>query len=195
MLLSNSLLVVAQSRDSVKWEFSAEANNYLIPGNYILNPIVYADRDKLHLEARYNYEDFNTVSGWVGYNLSFGKKLQASVTPMVGFAAGNTNGIAPGLEFDLTYKKLEFYSESEWLFNTSDKYSSYYYNWSDFVYNANDWLKFGVSIQRTRLYQSGLEVQKAPLVGFTYKKWELTTYGFNIGTETAFVLLSLDKEF
>ena len=62
-------LVSAQSNDSTKitdWNFNIEANfNFTDP--FFTTPIVTADRSKLHLEARYNYEDLYTVSGWIGY--------------------------------------------------------------------------------------------------------------------------------
>ncbi len=57
--------------DENAWSFSAYAYAYIVPDDAnFLQPTVTADRGRLHLEARYNYEDFNTGSLWVGYNLS-----------------------------------------------------------------------------------------------------------------------------
>src|SRR5215471_16276584 len=49
------------------WSFSAEAYTYIIKDSrdYVV-PIVSADKDWLHLEARYNYEASDTASVWVG---------------------------------------------------------------------------------------------------------------------------------
>ena len=59
-----------------------------------LLPILYVDHHKLHIEARYNYEDKNTASVFAGYKLSVGNALLFKATPMIGFVFGKTNGIA-----------------------------------------------------------------------------------------------------
>ena len=191
-------LAYGQQQDSSQasaWEFSAEANFYFFSNDFILLPVFKADKDHLHLEARYNYEDENTVSVWGGYNFSGGQNLEYLITPMLGIAAGNTNGIAPGLEFTLGYKGFELYSEAEYLFDFETSDNNYFYNWADFSYSPADWLWFGISGQRTRLYDTELEIERGLLVGGGYKNWELTGYFYNIGTEDAFVLISLSASF
>ena len=195
MMSCTAINAFSQGADSTRWEIGLEANNYFIPGNYILDPVVTANHNKLHLEARYNYEDLRTLSAWAGYNFHWTKKVDFAFTPMVGIVLGNTQGIAPGFEFDFNYRKFEIYSETEYLLDTGDKNASFYYNWTDITYNLKEWLWFGMSIQRTRLYRSELELQKAPLVGFQLKKWQLTTYGFDLGTGSAFVLVTLGRDF
>ncbi|MCZ7612060.1 MAG: hypothetical protein M5T52_00525 [Ignavibacteriaceae bacterium] len=62
--------VYSQEEDTnavTEWKFSAEADFYFTdPFNFL--PIFIANKENLHLEARYNYEDLKTFSGWVGYN-------------------------------------------------------------------------------------------------------------------------------
>ncbi|WP_410961830.1 hypothetical protein, partial [Salmonella sp. SAL4359] len=60
--------------DSVDWEFNADVNFYFIPDDFFVLPVFKADKNRLHLEARYNYEDRETFSAWAGYNFSGGKK-------------------------------------------------------------------------------------------------------------------------
>ena len=67
--------------NSPKWQFSADANFYLIPDDFFVLPILRADNNKLHLEARYNYEDRQTFSGWIGYNFKGGNNLEYTITP------------------------------------------------------------------------------------------------------------------
>ena len=53
-----------------QWTFGAAAYSYFVPDDRdFVQPTVTADRGALHLEARYNYEDRETGSAWVGYNL------------------------------------------------------------------------------------------------------------------------------
>ena len=59
------------------WEFPLTLDGYLIEGqNGYAQPTFTADHKWLHLEARYNYENFRTGSVWGGYNFSWGKTWQ-----------------------------------------------------------------------------------------------------------------------
>ena len=67
------------------WAYSLTTDGYIAPkGQSYVSPVLTADHNWLHLEARYNYEDQRTGSLWAGYNFSAGKKLQFAVTPMIG---------------------------------------------------------------------------------------------------------------
>lgn len=185
----------AQEADSSQWEFSADVNFYYIPDDFFVLPIFKADKDKLHLEARYNYEDYETFSAWIGYNFSGGKKLEYTITPMLGGVVGLTDGIAPGLEFTLTLNRFELYSESEYLFDLESKGNNYYYNWTDLSYSPTDWLWVGLSVQRTQLYQTDLDIQRGLLVGAALKKLEFTGYFFDLTTDDAFIVLTVSLGF
>lgn len=197
-LVCSVSLAYGQQQDTTQasaWEFSAEANLYFFSDDFLFLPVFRADKNHLHLEARYNYEDENTASAWVGYNFNGGKNLEYTITPMFGIAAGRTNGIAPGLEFTLGYKGFELYNEAEYLFDFESSDNNYFYNWADLSYSPTDWLWFGISGQRTRVYDTDLEIERGLLLGGGYKNWELTGYLYNIGTDDAFVLLSLSASF
>src|SRR5688572_22314955 len=112
-----------------QWNLSADANFYFFTDDFILLPVFKADKNKLHIEARYNYEDMETFSGWVGYNFSGGDKLEYTITPMIGGVAGLTDGIAPGLECTFSLGKFELYTESEYLFDAEASENNFYYMW------------------------------------------------------------------
>lgn len=184
----------AQEQDTIsksKWNHNLEALFYILQDEFIFLPIYAVDNDWLHLEARYNYEDMNTFSGWFGYNFSGGNKFLYTITPMVGGIAGNINGIAPGLEFDFEFYGFELYSESEYVFDLQDKENDFYYNWTDFTYSPLDWLWFGLSTQRTRLYQTDLEFQSGLLIGGGFKWFGLSGYLYNPGSDDPYLILSL----
>jgi hypothetical protein len=192
-IISTNMLY-AQVNDSTKskaWNFEASTLLYLLPGEQYLLPILKADKGKLHLEARYNYEDFNTFSLFTGYNFSGGRKLQYTITPMLGFAVGNSDGIAPGLEMDFTLGKFELYSEMEYLFELNDKTNNYYYNWSELTFAPTDWMWLGITGQRLRAYETELEVQRGALLGFAFNNVELTGYYFNPFSSDQFGIISL----
>jgi len=178
------------------WSFAAAGYGYIIPDDQsYFSPTFRADRKWVHLEARYNYEDRQTGSIWLGYNLSFGEKLVLEATPMVGGVFGNTTGVAPGYLFTLSYKKVSLYSEGEFVFDTRNSDSSFFYSWDELTYSPTDWLRAGLASQRTRVYQTPLDVQRGFFAGFSYRRLDFTTYVFNAGWTNATVVLAMGFKF
>jgi len=186
----------AETVDKSTWSFAVAGYGYIIPDDQsYFSPTFRADRDWVHLEARYNYEDRKTGSLWFGYNLSFGEKLVLDVTPMVGGVFGNTTGVAPGYLFTLSYKKISLYSEGEFVIDMKNSGSNFFYNWNELTYSPTDWLRAGLASQRTRAYQTPLDVQRGFFAGVTYKKVDFTTYVFNVGWTDPTVVLALGYKF
>lgn len=185
--------------EAERWALSGDFSGYFFfhggDGDF-LQPTIYADRGPLHLEARYNYEDRDTASLWGGWTFSFGKSVTVDLTPILGVVFGDTDGIAPGLETALAWKALEFSSQSEYLFDSNDRQSNYFYAWSEVSWRQPEWLRYGLVIQRTRVYQTPLDVQFGALAGFSFWKMELTAYYFNpTHSEDDFAVLTAGFEF
>lgn len=177
------------------WEFNTELNFYFFKDDFFVVPVFQADKNKLHLEARYNYEDMQTFSGWAGYNFTGGSKLEYRITPMIGGVVGLTNGIAPGLEMTFNFGKFELYTESELLLDPKIAENHFFYNWTDFTYSPKEWLWVGISGQRTRLYKTALDLQRGFLIGGALKNWEVTGYVYNAGFDNPFFLVTVGTKF
>ena len=178
------------------WSFSASLYGYLLPESTdYLQPTVTADRGWLHLEARYNYEGPRTGSFWVGYNFSVGKDVTLDFTPMLGGVFGDMTGIAPGYTADLRWWKLELYSQGEYVVDTRSSSDSFFYTWSELTMAPAEWFKFGLVVQRTKLYQTDLDIQRGVLVGFSYKKANFTAYVFNPDESKPVFVLALGLGF
>jgi hypothetical protein len=179
-----------------RWSYSIDVQGYLIPDDVsYASPIFMADRSWLHLEGRYKYEALQTASLWAGYNLSAGDKLALSVTPMLGAVFGDTNGIAPGYEFSLTWRKLELTSDGEYVYAPANSDQSFFYSWDELVYSPAEWFHAGLVAQRTRAYETGLDVQRGFSVGFAHKQADFTVYTFNAGWTEPSVVLNLNWRF
>ena len=179
-----------------KWSYNLTASGYLVPDDLSYgSPVFAADHEWLHLEARYNYEAQKTGSLWAGYNLSAGHNLVLDVTPIFGVVFGETTGVAPGYELSLTYKKVELSSEGEYLFDIGDSSQNYFYSWNELAYSPVEWCHFGLVSQRTRAYQTMLDVQRGVSLGFAYKRMDYTTYIFNAGWTDPTVVLALSYKF
>ena len=178
------------------WSFSASASTYFVPHtNVYVNPVLTADHRWLHLEARYNYEALKTGSTWIGYNFKHGDKLVLGVTPMVGGVFGDLVGIAPGWSFSLSYGRLELSSQNEYVFDLRTRSGNFFYTWSEFSYSPLEWFRAGLVTQRTKAYQTDLNIQRGLLAGFSYKKINLTTYVFNFGWTDPTVVVTIGFEF
>jgi hypothetical protein len=178
------------------WQYNLTVDGYLVPqGQSYGSPVFMANHHWAHLEARYNYEAQRTASLWAGYNFNWGKKVQFSVTPMIGGVFGDTNGIAPGMEVSVTYKKLSFNTSNEYVFDTNRRSDSFFYSWPELTYSLLDWLTVGAVAQRTKAYHTTLDTQRGFLVGVSHKQWEFTTYVFNPDVDQPSVVLEVGVSF
>ena len=178
------------------WAFSASLYGYILPDSPdYLQPTVTADRGGLHLEARYNYEAPKTGSVWVGYNFSVGKDVTLEFTPMLGGVFGDTTGIAPGYTFTLSWWKLQLYSQGEFVVDAAAWADSFFYTWSELTLAPADWFRFGLVIQRTKLYQTDLGIQRGVLAAFTYRTLDLSAYVFNPDESTPVFVVALGLTF
>jgi hypothetical protein len=184
------------AEDPNRWSFALAVYGYLVPDEQsYFSPTFSADRKRLHLEARYNYENLRTGSLWAGYNLSVGDVVVVEVTPLLGAVFGDMNGVAPGYEMSLTYKRLEISSQGEYVIDATGREGNFFYSWNELVYSPTEWLHAGLIAQRTRAYQTPVDVQRGVSVGFAYRKIDFTTYVLNIGWADPTVVLALGVKF
>lgn len=172
-----------------QWNFSASVYGYVPPDtrNY-LQPTLTADRAWLHLEARYNYEALDSGSAWIGYNFNGGGEVEWVFAPMLGGVFGKLTGVATGYRGSVQWRRLELYSEGEYVVDTAGSSPSYFYNWSELSFGVLDWLSFGAVVQHTRVYESDRELQRGLLAGFSYKGADLTGYVFNTDSSPTIVI-------
>jgi hypothetical protein len=177
---------------SPSWEFGAALFAYFVPEDSdFAMPILTADRGPLHVEGRYNYESLDTGSLFVGWNFETGSTLRVEATAMVGATFGDLEGVAPGYELTLSYDRFSLYDEGEYLVDLDDSNGNFLYNWLELNYVPLDWLRVGLVAQRTRAYETGLDVQRGLLAGVTYKNAEFALYLFNPGGDDAMVVCGL----
>ena len=181
----------AQTEDEARepWSFYASAYTYFVPEDEdYIQPTMTADRGWMHFEARFNYEDRDTGSVWAGYNIAVGDDIALEIAPMLGVVFGNTTGIAPGYKGSIGWRRLELYSESEYVFDADDSADSFFYTWSELTVSPVEWWRAGLVIQRTKVYETEFDIQRGLLAGFSYKRLDVTGHLFNPDEGTMFVL-------
>ena len=114
---------------------------------------------------------------------------------MLGAVFGETNGVAPAYRFSLSWDRLEFYTEGEYLFDLEDDSDSFFYAWTELSYSLTDWFRAGLAVQRTRAYESDLDFQPGFLLGFSWKKLDFTAYVFDSGLDDPTYVFSIGAAF
>lgn len=162
-------------QDDKCWEFSFSTYTYLAQHERdYANPNFTADYDRLHLEARYNYEALKTGSVWMGYNFPgfcISKDLKVNATPMIGGVFGDITGVAPGYLIEVNYKEtIKASTQGEYFFDAGNKSGNFFYSWSEFSASLPkaDCVRAGLVVERTQA-SGNSDVRRGPLVGFKHK--------------------------
>ena len=184
------------SSEGEAWECSISAATYVVRnGPDYVNPVFTADRSWVHVEARYNYEALKTGSLWLGCNFSFGDKFVLEATPMLGGVFGNTTGIAPGYTISLSYDRFELFTQGEYFIDAGTRSGNFFYTWSELSVAPVEWLRLGLVIDRTKAFGSDVEIRRGPLLGFTYRKVDFTTYWLDPGSANSTFIFSVGMTF
>lgn len=192
------VLHAQQTEDSSEknWSGTLEADYYFVPTDEIHPTIIcYADHKSLHVEARYNYEDFNTASVFAGRTWEKDGDFSFTVTPMAGIAVGNTNGIMPGFECSATYSKLSFYSENEYLFDLKGKENNFFYSWTQVGDTIIKNMQAGVAAESFRLYKTKFAVQKGVYLEYALGNFLFDVYHFNPFSKYNYTVATVSFQF
>jgi hypothetical protein len=178
-----------------KWDFAMEYFHYVGIDESIPEGTFYGDHGDLHLEARFNYEDIDTASLFAGKRFTFGKEVEFSLVPMAGVLFGNTEGLAPGFIINISWGMLNFYSESEYIFDFSGRENDFFYEWMELVLKPIDWLYFGLAFQKFQLFETPYEYQRGITLGFDIGSISVGGYLFNIDREDSYGIIAFDIDF
>ena len=157
--------------------------------------VVALNRGPLRLEARYNYEARDAGSAFVGWKFAGGDELTFEVTPIVGALFGAARGFVPGVEASLAWGPFDAYIEAEYVRDLEQSSASYYYAWSELGWKPTDWLRVGVAGQRTRIVDTGRELQRGVFVQLIAGGATLGIYAFNPDSGSRYVIVSLGAQF
>jgi len=181
---------------SSQWNFSAWTEVFIIPDEKdIFNPTFYARRQSLHLEGRYNYEGRNTVSLWAGRKFEFGTPVEFVFVPMGGVILGSTNGMAPGLETEIIYRKVDFYSESEYVFDFESSQNNFFYMYSELAIRPIESVRTGIMAQRTKLIETEREIQRGLFAEYYFRRFRAGIFYFSPFSSGTFWVASVSVDF
>jgi hypothetical protein len=105
-------------------------------------------------------------------------------------AFGRTTGIIPALEAELGYGIADLYLESEYLIDLDESKWSFFYTWLELGVSPGDLFRVGLSAQRTRLFQTPLELDRGLFAQLTPDLGAVSLYAFNLFTDNWFMVIS-----
>lgn len=156
-----------------------ENYNLLSQGNrHVWMPVVhYETRKGIYTELRYNYEDVRTLSIFGGKTIRGGKFLMYDVTPMVGFSIGKFTGFSLAGNTELEWSKFYFSCQSQYSIATENNGASFFFNWSELVYNLSPIFFAGLAMQYTR-EKNLSDAAPGLMMGLTFNGFSLPCYVF-----------------
>lgn len=196
ILLPKFLHAQADSSEK-KWSGNAAMYYYYVPGENIPPTITgYTEHNNLHIETRFNYEDVNSLSVFAGKKFEKDKSgFTITVTPMAGILVGRTDGVLPGLEFDITKSIFELYSENEYLFSFAGKYGNFFYSWTELNVETIKNLKAGLAAQTLRFYKTNFDIQKGFYGEYETGRFLFDAYYFNPFSKYDFFTAAVNYNF
>jgi len=147
-----------------------------------------------YVEARYNYEEMNTASLYVGKTFEHETLMSyCSITPIAGIVAGTFKGGAIGANVELDYRRIIFSSQSQYTFSIENRTTNFVYSWSDLSYRIKRWLSAGVSLQQTNIYSYTGTFEKGVLITLQYNKsLSFPVYMFNPSTNARYFVFGMN---
>ena len=163
--------------------------------NYVWMPVIhYQSKKGIYAELRYNYEELNTVSLYGGKTFAGGKELQFSITPMIGFAVGDFNGVSFATNTEVEWKNIYLSAQSQFSMSTKTGEPDFFFSWSELAYNFSKNIFGGLAIQYTR--QQGLnETEPGVVAGVNLKDFSIPVYVFNPFSSKPYFIVGLNYEF
>ena len=170
------LLIIASSvtaqtiedKDS-SWSLDLAFQQYFLPEESDLSvPVISFIWNDWLFESRYNYERRDAASFWLGRPFSFGEEWQFEITPMIGGIFAEMQGMAPGIKADINWRGFNLYSEMEYAFDFETREENFFYSWSELTFGVLEWLRVGIVGNRTRAYDSSVELDRGPIVSFEF---------------------------
>jgi hypothetical protein len=160
---------------------------------YVFMPVAhFRSAGNWYAEARYNYEDMETLSLYLGRSFTGDKRLSYSITPMLGASVGRFKGISTALNVDLEFEQFFFSAQSQYSMATPKGKGSedFFYSWSEAGFQPLNWLYAGASFQQTYTSYERL-LEPGVLVGFSFNRFSIPIYGFDLFNSSRYFIIGL----
>lgn len=160
----------------------------------LVSKVYYQDSRNWYGEARYNYEEEQSLSLYAGKTFSREDSLSYSFTPLAGIVVGKFRGGSIGMNIALEYRKFIFSSVLQYTRSIENKNSNFLFSWSELGYQVTSYFYAGLTVQQTSLYQTACKWEPGIQVGLSYRKWVFPFYAFSPMDHKRYFVIGITRE-
>lgn len=153
--------------------WQTKATSTVVPKLYYQSP------DNWHTEFRYNYEDVQTASLHFGKKISFPSIAGLEIIPLGGIIFGKLNGASLGTMVEVSFNKIYFSSEPQYVYSFRHNDQNYFYSWSELVYEFSRSIYGGIAMQHTKSHGEANFFEPGIVAAATVKNFEIPFYCFS----------------
>ncbi len=161
----------------------------IIPRLYLQN------KHNWYIESDINYEQLNTFSLYIGKTFTENDEFAYSVTPVIGGVMGSMKGVVIGLNTEMSYKKIQFTSQSHFVFSFKNNDTDLLSNWMELGYRVIGRTLMGLSMQTSVFGAINMKLEAGAFIRFSIKKWDFPIYCFNTTSENRYLIIGVTREF
>jgi hypothetical protein len=144
-----------------------------------LAPVAHFEsQHKWYAEVRYNYDNLQTFSVYLGKTFSKERRVSYSLTPRLGVLTGLYNGAAVGLNTEITYKTFTFCSQTQYNISSENVCRNFLFSWSELYCQPADCFFAGLSLQQTQLHRTSMLTEPGLLIGLSFRQFRFPLYAF-----------------
>lgn len=164
--------------------------------SYLWIPMLHYTSGKgYYAELRYNYEDAGTVSLFAGKSFSLKRnKFSGTLTPMLGYSAGNFQGLSIALNTEISIGGFYFSSQMQYSRDLVNSQGNFYFNWSEAGFDLSERVYAGLAFQYTRQCAGG-DFEPGIVIGLNAGDFSFPVYLFRPFGKHPFVMAGLNYEF
>lgn len=153
----------------------------------------YETNNHWYTEARFNYEELNSLSLYVGKNFTREGKLSYSIIPLVGGVAGKFRGASTGFNAVVEYSDFFFSTQSQYTVSFYSNHSDFFFSWCELGYQPWKWFYAGLTVQQTYLQEAeSICSEPGIVVGFSMGRFTFPLYVFNPLSNSNYFVLGLN---
>jgi len=87
------------------------------------------------------------------------------------------------------------FTQGEYFVDAGTSSGNFFYTWTELSYTIAERLRFGLVLDRTKALGENLDVRRGPLIGFTYKKADLSAYWLSPGSPDSTFIFAVTLNF
>lgn len=153
----------------------------------------YQAKKGFYTELRYNYEEVNTFSIYMGKTFLMGAKKYLSITPMLGWSAGEFKGVTLACRSAIELNDFFVSTEAQYSKSLHTTNSSFMFSWTEAGVSFGKNFFTGLSLQTT-MEKDIKSIEPGFLMGFERGKLCVPVYFFNPFTSSSYFIIGINYE-